>query len=281
VQLDLDGMPRRLYPCTPSRLVTWLDCPRRYRLTYLDRPAPPKGPPWAHNSLGAAVHTALASWWRLPVSQRTVTAAGTLVTTGWLSDGFRDAEQSSAWRDHARAMVERYVADLDPGDEPLGVERTVATRTKKVALSGRIDRLDDRGGDLVVVDYKTGRHILDTDDARGSLALAVYALAAERTMRRSCRRVELHHLPSGTVVSWDHTDESLDRQLRRAEALAEECATADDAYRAGLTDDTHFPPRPGPRCGWCDLVRHCPEGKAVAQSRRPWDGLAVLEEAAG
>ena len=53
-------MPARLYPATPTRLLTWLDCPRRYRFAYLDRPMPPKGPPWAHNSVGAAVHSALA-----------------------------------------------------------------------------------------------------------------------------------------------------------------------------------------------------------------------------
>ena len=65
VQGLLDGMPRRLYPCTPTRLLTWLDCPRRYRFSYLDRPAPPKGPPWAHSSLGTSVHTALAAWFAL------------------------------------------------------------------------------------------------------------------------------------------------------------------------------------------------------------------------
>ncbi len=43
-QQVLPGMPARLYPCTPSRLTTWLDCPRRYRFTYLDRPQPAKGP---------------------------------------------------------------------------------------------------------------------------------------------------------------------------------------------------------------------------------------------
>ena len=59
-QLGFEGMPRRLYPCTPTRLSAWLDCPRRYRMSYLDRPPPPKGPPWAHNSLGASIHNALA-----------------------------------------------------------------------------------------------------------------------------------------------------------------------------------------------------------------------------
>ena len=36
------------------------------------------------------------------------------------------------------------MAGLDPAAEPLGVERTVATRTDLIAVSGRIDRLDDR-----------------------------------------------------------------------------------------------------------------------------------------
>ena len=37
-QLGFEGMPRRLYTCTPTRLSSWLDCPRRYRMSYLDRP---------------------------------------------------------------------------------------------------------------------------------------------------------------------------------------------------------------------------------------------------
>src|ERR1022692_5093891 len=97
-QLGFDGMPRRLYSCTPSRLRAWLDCPRRYRMTYLDRPPPPKGPPWAHNSMGASVHNALAGWWRLPRGDRTVAAAGDLLERGWLQEGFADDAQSALHR---------------------------------------------------------------------------------------------------------------------------------------------------------------------------------------
>ncbi|MES9606882.1 MULTISPECIES: PD-(D/E)XK nuclease family protein [unclassified Actinomadura] len=285
-------MPQRLYTCTPSRLNTWLDCPRRYRMTYLDRPMPPKGPPWAHNSVGASVHNALAGWWRLPVHERSPEAAGRLLLRGWLTDGFRDEAQSAQWRERAREMTERYVAGLDPSDEPLGVERTVATRTDRIAVSGRIDRLDARGSELVVVDYKTGRHVLTADDARGSLALAIYAVAASRVLRRPCRRVELHHLPSGEVAVWEHTDESLARHIRRAEQIAAEAAAADDAYRAGAgkragvprpregevdhaPHDELFPPRPGNLCSWCDFARHCPEGREAAPRKEPWAALPV------
>jgi RecB family exonuclease len=327
-QLGFEGMPRRLYSCTPTRLSSWLDCQRRYRMTYLDRPAPPKGPPWAHNSLGASVHNALAGWWRLARRQRTVQAAGDLLDRGWLSEGFADDAQSAQYRRHGRAMVEEYVAGLDPGRDPLGVERTVATKTDQIAFSGRIDRLDDRppglvapaaapapavgdgaadepgdGGDddatgdsatgdgatgdwqggLVVVDYKTGRYPLTVADTRSSLALALYALAAERVMRRPCRRVELHHLPTSRVLAWVHTAQSLARQLDRAQDIAAECASADERYRdpAGHgRGDEVFPPRPGVQCGWCDFRAHCPEGRAAADARRPWDGLADLNAGA-
>jgi RecB family exonuclease len=297
-QLGFEGMPRRLYACTPTRLSTWLDCPRRYRMTYLDRPPPGKGPPWAHNSLGASVHNALAGWWRLPRGRRTVAAAGDLLDQGWITEGYADPPQSARYRHWARRMVEDYVTGLDPASEPVGVERTVATRTDLIAVSGRIDRLDDRrgpggSGELVVVDYKTGRHVLSVDDARTSLPLALYALAAERVMRRPCRRVELHHLPTGRVLAWEHTPESLARQLRRAEAIAEECAAADERFRAGSGGgsaaaedpagdpaaplDEVFAPRPGTWCGWCDYRAHCPEGSAASEPRRQWDGLGATE----
>ncbi len=297
-QLGFDGMPRRLYSCTPSRLRAWLDCPRRYRMTYLDRPSPPKGPPWAVNSFGASVHNALAGWWRLPLRERSADAAGQLLERGWLSQGYSDETQSVRQLNRARVMVDKYVAKLDPAAEPAGVERVVATKTDLIAVSGRIDRLDDRPSevasadrlapdlaqpgvcghdrDLVVVDYKTGRAPPGTSDVRSSLTLALYALAAGRVLRRRCAKVELHHLPTDQVVGWEHTRESLDRQLRRAEDIAAECAEADERFRseeAAQRTDEAFPPRPGALCGWCDFRAHCPEGRLAAPARRPWDGL--------
>jgi RecB family exonuclease len=262
-QLAFAAMPTRLFACTPSRLAAWQDCPQRYRFTSVDRPSPPKGPPWAHNSVGATVHAALAAWWALPLARRTTSAAGALVSEKWAPLGFRDTGQAEQWRGRAREMVERYVAGVDPRDEPVGVERTVGMRTERLAFSGRVDRLDRRGDELVVVDYKTGRHVLSTDDTRGSMALALYALAASRTLRARCVRVELHHLPTGEVHAWEHSATALDRHLTRAHAVAAEIVAAEA-----------FPPQPGPHCGWCDFVSICAEGRAAAAPKRPWDGLA-------
>jgi len=282
VQMGFEGMPRRLLQAAPSRLGCYLDCPRRYRFAYLDRPTPPKGPPWAHNSFGAAIHTALANWWKAPRHRRTVEHVGELLDQAWLVDGYRDDAQRSECRERAREMLVRYVAKLDPDDEPVGVERTVALKTDHAALFGRVDRIDERPGEgLVVVDYKTGRQVLTLDDARTSMALAIYALGAERTLRRRCRRVELHHLPTGDVHAWDHSDDGLLRHLRRVDSLAREIAVLDERFRSGVTDeeaDRLYPVSVGPLCGWCDFNRSCPQGHAATTPQDPWAGV---EQAVG
>ncbi|GAA4593515.1 RecB family exonuclease [Actinoplanes octamycinicus] len=280
-QLGFAGMPERLFVCTPSKLGAYLDCPRRYRYAYVDRPTPPKGPPWAHNSLGASVHTALKNWYALPVERRQPEALPTLLKSTWVREGYRDVELERAAYRRALDWLESYVATLDPEDEPLGVERVVAAKTSVLALNGRADRIDGRvgpaGPEAVIVDYKTGRTGLDADDARGSHALALYAYAAQRVFRRPCYRVELHHLPTGTVAAHEHTDESLARQVRRAEETATDIMAAEKAVAAGADPDEAFPTNPGSLCGWCDFRKVCPAGSTVA-AKEPWTAVEHLAE---
>jgi RecB family exonuclease len=272
-QLGFDGMPERLYAATPTRLGTWQDCPRRYRMTYLDRPTPTRNGAWAHTSLGTAVHQGLADWWLLTASERTASAAAQAVRARWRPEGFRDDAQSERWRETAAQETGRYVVTQDAARAPVGVERTVSAHTERLVLSGRIDRLDDRDGELVVVDYKTSRRPLGADAARDSLALAVYALAAGEVYRRPCLAVELHHVPTGKVVRHVFTPELLQHRITEADAIGAELARVDAAHQVGTSSDADFAPRPGPRCGWCDLRSHCPQGQAAGPARRPWAAL--------
>ena len=273
-QLDLPGMPKRLFPATPSKLAAFADCPRRYRHAYLDRPTPPKGPPWAHNSVGSAVHAALRSWWELPVERRTPAAARQLLSAAWSPAGFRDDVQADRWRARAAAWLTDYVAALDPLEEPAGTERQVAATTETLAVSGRVDRIDRRGEELVVVDYKTGRAMCTDEEARGSPALALYVLGVRRTLRRPCSRVELHHVPTGSVATFEHTERSLANHVRRAEDVAADIGRATAAMDAGQDPDVAFPALTGRQCSWCDFRPSCPAGQAAAPPRETWSFLA-------
>jgi RecB family exonuclease len=273
-QLGFDFATTRLVRVTPSKLATWDDCPRRYRLTYLDRPAPPRGGARAGSTLGAVVHLALRALFDLPPAERTPRAAARLVDRYWNSEGFRDAAQAAEYRERARAWLAEYAAELDADAEPVGLERWVSAATERIVAEGRVDRIDRRGAELVVVDYKTGRRTPTSADSAASQALALYAVAVERTLHRPCTQVELHHLPSGTVAAWRHDAVSLRGHLARAEASAAELDAAGEELAAGGPADALFPPRPAPRCGSCDVRRHCPQGRAAAPEEAPWAGLA-------
>ncbi len=278
-QLGLAGMPRRLVTTSPSKLGAWVDCPRKYRFAYVDRPTPPKGAPWAHSSLGASIHNALAAWWGLPVERRDPDEAGRLLQSGWLEDGYRDDAQSAQWLARARVMVEGYVATLDPDDEPRGVERSVGYRTEAISVTGRIDRIDERAERGR---RPRARHRRLQDGAVGSHGRRCPRLHAAGAVRpRRGARAAAAVPPGraappadGAVLAWEHTPQSLDRQLRRAEAIALEARDATEAAAGGQPVDEVFPARTGPLCQYCDWRARCPEGQAASRALQPWDGLA-------
>jgi putative RecB family exonuclease len=280
VQLGFDFATTRLVRVTPSRLAIWTDCPRRYRLTYLDRPSPPRGGAGAHSTLGAVVHLALRALFALPPAGRTPRAAAALVDRHWTSEGFRDAAQAAEYRERARGWVADYAAEWnahasdDQDGDAVGLEQWVSVATDRIVAEGRVDRIDRRGADLVVVDYKTGRRVPTVEDARSSQALALYAVATEHTLRRPCTQVELHHLPSGQVLAWQHDRASLHEHVRQAEETAGELAGAADELAAGGDAEDLFPARPAARCGACEMRRSCAEGRVAAPERDLWALLA-------
>ena len=100
----------------------------------------------------------------------------------------------------AIAMVEGYVAGLDPADEPVGVERTVATRTEVIAVSGRIDRLDSRpradlGESMVVASTTSARwDVMDRTSpgmAAQSISMRSGSIGAMVSTRRAMRSAPL------------------------------------------------------------------------------------------
>src|SRR6478735_1240374 len=255
-------MPTPLYSGSPSRLMAWLD-----------RPKPSARPQRAHTSVGIATHNVLRDFWDLPAAQRTPAGVAELVRSSWIDVGFRDPEQSLAWRLRVRDLVTEYLRHSDRDNQPVGIERSVSLKTDEIAVTGRIDRLDDRDGELVVVDYKTGRQVPTDDDARTSLPLALYAVACARMFRRPCRRVELHHVPTGTVAAHEHTEESLERKVAEAESIASDLRRADADYAEIGVESTRFAPRTSPLCSWCDFRAHCPEGQQQGPEKSDWAGL--------
>ena len=83
----------------------------------------------------------------------------------------------------------------------------------------------------------------------------------------------LHHVPTGTVVAHEHTQDSLERKVGEAESIASDLRRADAEHRDLGVESTRFAPRPSALCSWCDFREHCPEGQAMGPEKSDWAGL--------
>jgi RecB family exonuclease len=99
-----------------------------------------------------------------------------------------------------------------------------------VIVQGRMDRVDDGPGGVVIADYKTSE--LDPEEkadenARKSLQLSIYALAQRELTGRAPDRVEMRYVLSGAVGSATCTEERLERTRDRILAIAESIRSGD------------------------------------------------------
>ena len=271
----LPGMPAPLYAASPSKLLAFLDCPRRYRLQYLDRPAPEKRRQRAHTSLGNAVHNALRDWWDLPDPHARRPGPG-WSTGPWIDVGFRDGEQSREWRVRMRGAVTAYLGRRRPGHASRSAS-SAPCRSSAVTCGSPVGSTGSTSATASSSSSTTRprgwRPPTTTPAPRWRSAL--YAAAVWKMFRRRTLRVELHHVPTGTVAVHEHSPESLTRKVEQARSIARDARRADADFAELGEASALFPPRPGPLCGWCDLRAHCPEGQAAGPEKSDW---AALEE---
>ena len=252
--------PRHLSPSSAS---TFRQCPRRWKLRYIDKLPDPKGEPAV---LGTFVHEVLEDLLSCEAAERSVAAARDIARKLWdqtlLDEDFiglclSETEVKSfmwkAWR-----LIERYFDLEDPSEvEVVRAEQELAVEIGGVPFFGIVDLTERVSSGLRVVDYKTGkapgsRYL---DDKLSQVWLYAAALAEEDY---EVSEVRLMYLTSGSI------DRPLD-SAAVAGAVDTHRQTWDDLCRA--IDTEKFRHSTGPLCNWCPYLDHCPEGAAEAERR--------------
>lgn len=109
-----------------------------------------------------------------------------------------------------------------------------------VLLRGQIDLWFEHGARLVIVDYKTDRHLDEGRLAAYSVQLRYYALALERMLGRAVDEAWLFSVRTGEA------------HAVRVEGGEERLAELRALLEAGRTG--HYPLQEGPRCRWCPYL---------------------------
>ena len=228
----------------------YVTCPLKFRYSHVLRL-----PIMRHHLViyGAALHKAVEQLFRRRLQGQEMSEAELLQVFehAWSSEGFLTREHETLRLAQGRDALKRfYLEQQQRPEQPTLIEEKFSIPLDDLVLVGRWDRVDRRGEEAVIIDYKSS---VVTEQAEAdqrvkrSLQMQVYALAWTLIHGRPPSRLELRFLETGLTGQATFTDEDLEKTKERIREVARGIRTLE------------FPPQPSEHsCRWCAYQTICP-----------------------
>jgi putative RecB family exonuclease len=259
VSTPVDGV-RVLGAISPSRAGDFMTCPLLYRFRTIDRLPEPSSPDAVRGTL---VHKVLEDLFDLPAAERTPERARDLLVPSWsgllesepvVAEMFAgDGPEVDDWLSSCREVLDRYFTledprRLEPAERELYVE---ALLESGLLLRGFVDRVDVApGGQVRVVDYKTGRSPGPAWEAKALFQMKFYALVIWRTRGVIPAMLQLVYLGNAEIVRYAPDEADLLATERKVEAIWQAIRRAEESG--------DWRPSPSRLCAWCAHQALCP-----------------------
>jgi DNA helicase II / ATP-dependent DNA helicase PcrA len=238
------GEPLQL---SASAIETYRTCPMKYLLQQVWGI---RGGPQAAMTFGTVMHLTIREFVREIRKGRKVSfeEVAAIFDREWHAAGFQDDYQEEEYRkaglEQLQAFCERYAGA--PADVLFQEKPFELPLDPNVVVFGRMDQINRLGPkEIEIVDYKTGNPKRDKQ-AKDSLQLSLYALAAREVFELEAERLVFYNLTTNEAIATTRDTKA----LNKAKAIVAEVA---DEIRAG-----EFPARPGFSCRYCDYEPICP-----------------------
>ena len=245
-----------------SKLATYENCPRQFKLRYLDRIELPEEAEGIEAFLGSRVHDVLEKLHKELILSKMNSLEDLLM--------YYNDEWDKQWHDnivivkknfskeHYRNAGTEAITTYYKRHQPFNQSRTIATEqliTFKInghSIRGYIDRLSRRDdGTYEIHDYKTSGTLPAQSKFDADRQLALYQIGI-REQFSDAKDVSLvwHYLIFDTEFRSERSESQLEDLKAQVEALINE-----------IEQDTKFVPVESNLCGWCEYPEYCPAKK--------------------
>ena len=250
------GEPLQL---SASAIETYRTCPMKYLLQQVWGI---RGGPQAAMTFGTVMHLTIREFVREIRKGRKVPfeEVAAIFDREWHAAGFQDDYQEQEYRKAGLEQLQAFSESYSnaPADVLHQEKAFELPLDPHVVVFGRMDQINRLGPkEIEIVDYKTGNPKREKQ-AKDSLQLSLYALAAQEVFEREAERLVFYNLTTNEAVETTRDAKA----LNKAKAVVAEVA---DEIRAG-----EFPARPGFSCRYCDYQPICPaHEQLISISRNP------------
>ncbi|MEQ1821146.1 MAG: PD-(D/E)XK nuclease family protein [Fimbriimonadaceae bacterium] len=165
---------------SPTKISTYLACALKYRWTYVH---PHR---WLirdkhYYSFGQSLHTVLERVFEGKSLEIPMEELDALYEESWIEAGYSSSEAMQEAYGEGKELIEKYVerekAIPKLEGKTIAVERTFKKELNDFVLVGRVDRLvEGPDGTLEIVDYKSRRRGVSSEDVANDLAMGCYQL---------------------------------------------------------------------------------------------------------
>lgn len=228
-------------------------CPLKYKYTHILRVPLLRD----HRVVyGSAIHEAIREYHRRKARRQPIAFEDLLrhFEHAWVNEGFISREHEDQRLNEGRQVLAQFYEFQEAsGLVPTFVEAPFSFQVGSTRVKGRWDRVDLRGEEVVLIDFKTSdvRAQKDADRrARESLQLALYALAYREVYGVLPARLELHFLgPQQVLVGTALAD---DEMMEETAAVIERAASGIRMHQFIATPEYYR------ACRYCAFASICP-----------------------
>ncbi|MCX7919869.1 MAG: PD-(D/E)XK nuclease family protein [bacterium] len=242
-----------MFTASPFKLSIFLQCPQKYKFTYIDKLAAEFRTPRPYFTMGENVHSALRDFMGyVPIEERTEERLHHLLRSYWKKNrkGFENVEEEKKWGEKALAMLTRFYQTQNWKFRPLAVEQNYEVLVNPdLSLSGKIDRIDaEPDGSITIIDYKTGKEPNDVQTyLQEDIQLLAYSYLAQKQFNRRVQSASCLYLQTGNLVSIEPNQEMIEFGLKKICKIVSQ-----------IIMETEFTPQINPFCRLCDFISICP-----------------------
>jgi len=209
-----------------------LACPAKYYWTYIDDRGKWYFRSRSAFSFGSSLHRVLQRFHDSgDVDVTSIEQATAALEEDWIDAGYSSQQEMHEALGEGKEIVTAYLthsAELAPGSSTIYLEHTLREELGAFVLLGRVDRVDEHpDGSLEIIDYKSGRLAVSSEDIRQSVPMGCYQLLLRA--RFPDRRVfsTIIALRTGDRASHEWTEVELEEFRADVVSLGEEILNRD------------------------------------------------------